>query len=202
MSIGRIGDKGPGVPPRAGCPLAPDPRAKNVKGSKHSQLEGTLYRLYGYAFSLCGDREDARDLVQEAAAKALGARQVPRDQSAYRAWLFKILRNSFFDSLRRRERRRAYEAFESQNLNNLEYWDYDDRLIDVMTVKLELARLHAAQREIIGLIDICGFSYAEAAETLEIPVGTVMSRISRARGALLAALGDSNVRPLRMKRSK
>ena len=62
------------------------------------------------------------------------------------------------------------------------------------------ARLEPLHREIIGLIDISGLSYAEAANTLEIPVGTVMSRISRARAALLSAISEGNIRPLRTSR--
>ena len=60
-----------------------------------------------------------------------------------------------------------------------------------------LAALEASQREIIAIIDIAGFSYAEAAGMLDIPIGTVMSRISRARTALLAEIRSSAVRPLK-----
>jgi RNA polymerase sigma-70 factor (ECF subfamily) len=168
--------------------------------SRHGFLESYLHRLYGYAFSLCGNQDDAKDLVQETAVKALGARSIPSDVSAYRAWLFRILRNTFLDNCRRRQSRENFRQLESQEPDLREYWDFDDRLINAITVKSELARLSTSHREIIGLIDISGLSYAEAADALGVPVGTVMSRISRARAALLSAISEGNIRPLRTTR--
>ena len=65
------------------------------------RIEPYLDRLYGYALSLAGDPQDAMDLVQECAARAIAARRVPEEDSAYRAWLFRILRNHFLDGIRR-----------------------------------------------------------------------------------------------------
>ncbi|MDX1402792.1 MAG: sigma-70 family RNA polymerase sigma factor, partial [Kiloniellales bacterium] len=163
-------------------------------------METYLNRLYGFAFSLCGDQEDAKDLVQECVVKALSARSVPTRESAYRAWLFKILRNCFLDECRRRKHRQGHAHLEARETGPMEYWDCDDRLITMITVKSELSRLDKAHREIIGLIDISGLSYTEAAETLGVPLGTVMSRISRARAALLKAISESNIRPLQTRR--
>ncbi len=84
----------------------------------------------------------------------------------------------------------------------MEYWLGNERFITVLTVKLETAKLPRRHREIIALIDIVGFSYAEAARHLDVPVGTVMSRISRARRALLDAIGSSNVHELPVKKKK
>ena len=67
-----------------------------------SRIEPSLARLYLYAFSLCREEEMARDLVQQCALRALSARKVPRDEPAYRAWLFTILRNTLIDETRRR----------------------------------------------------------------------------------------------------
>jgi len=83
-----------------------------------------------------------------------------------------------------------------------EFWQGDERLITVLTVKLEMAKLPRRQREIIALIDIVGFSYAEAAQLLDVPTGTVMSRISRARRMLLDAIGSSNIHELPVKKKK
>ena len=122
-----------------------------------------------------------------------------RRAAACRAWLFKILRNGFLDRVRhQRVKERAAERIAAEQLST-EYWAADERLISVLTVKLELARLPETHREISGLIDIAGLSYAEAAETLGIPPGTVMSRISRARAALMAAIADGPVRVLPVK---
>ena len=168
--------------------------------SSRRLLEDHLHRLYGYAVSLSGDPEEAKDLVQECCVRALSAARIPADGSAYRAWLFKILRNVFIDGRRRRRNTTGLEELETWEFGFSEYWDVDDRLINVITVKAELSRLDARHREIIGLIDICGLSYAETAETLDLPVGTVMSRISRARASLLAAINRGNIRPLGMRR--
>ena len=62
-----------------------------------------------------------------------------------------------------------------------------------------LARLPEAQREVVAMVDLAGFSYLEVAATLELPKGTVMSRLSRGRAAMLVDLGESNVVPLRRK---
>jgi RNA polymerase sigma-70 factor, ECF subfamily len=169
--------------------------------AKRARIEPYLQRLFGYAFSLARDRHRAEDLVQECAIRALAAKNAPTDEPAYRAWLFRILRNAFYD--RRRRDRIAAEAAKDVNFpGTMEFWHGDERFISVLTVKLEMAKLPAPQREILALIDIAGLSYAEAAEFLEVPVGTVMSRISRARRALLDAITASNVHELPVKKKK
>jgi RNA polymerase sigma-70 factor (ECF subfamily) len=81
-------------------------------------------------------------------------------------------------------------------------WRPDDSLINKITVQNGMRRLEPAHREIVALIDISGFSYAEAADHLDIPVGTVMSRLSRARQTLLSSLQDSNVHVLPRPRTR
>ena len=76
-------------------------------------------------------------------------------------------------------------------------WRFDDACIAKITVQQGLTMLGAEHREIISLIDIAGFSYADVAAMLGIPAGTVMSRIARAREALLAAIDAGAVRPLK-----
>ncbi|MBS0533898.1 MAG: RNA polymerase sigma factor [Proteobacteria bacterium] len=151
-----------------------------------------LPRLYAFARTMLGDADAARDLVQEAVTRALAARRVPDDAPAYRAWMFRIVRNAALDEIRRLKRP-APDVADSTDI-----WTYDDASIAKITVEQGLATLPAPHREIISLIDIAGFSYGEAAELLRLPVGTVMSRIARARDALLAAIESSSVRPLKM----
>ncbi len=158
----------------------------------HVTLPTLLPRLVAFARTVVGDADLARDLVQEAAARALAARRVPVDRPAYRAWMFRIVRNAALDYLRQKQVRDVTPPPPEVDL-----WGYDDARIAKITVEQGLASLDASQREIIALIDIAGFSYAEAADVLLIPIGTVMSRISRARGALLAAIEASAVRPLK-----
>jgi RNA polymerase sigma-70 factor, ECF subfamily len=165
------------------------------------RLEDYLGRLYGYAMSLSQNHDDSKDLVQECALKALGARNIPTQHSAYRAWLFRILRNAFIDKCRRRKVAETWVTDGTHlSSDNMEYFRGDERLINALSVKFELAKLPTAQREIIGLIDAAGLSYEEAAELLNVPIGTVMSRISRARHALVTAINGSNVQGLPVKR--
>jgi len=161
-----------------------------------NRIEAYLDRLFGYAYSLCNDRDAAKDLVQDCAVRALGAKRVPEDDAAYRAWLFRILRNLFLDNCRRDGRTDRWFRDETVRASAMEYLDVDERLVDVITVRLEFGKLPPIHREILGLVDIAGFSYAEAASHLDLPVGTVMSRVSRARRTLLETIAESDVRPI------
>ena len=133
--------------------------------------------------------------------RALAAKKSPAEEPAFRAWLFRILKNAFLDRLRRDKT--ASAAMEDVNFYpSVEFWHGEERYITALTVKIEMAKLPLSQREILTLIDISGLSYAEAAETLGIPTGTVMSRISRARRALLEAIESSNIHELPVKKKK
>jgi RNA polymerase sigma-70 factor (ECF subfamily) len=157
----------------------------------HGGLTELLPRLFAFARTMLGDSDSARDLVQEAAARALAARRVPDDPPAYRAWMFRIVRNAALDELRRLKQPPA------EDRGQADLWRYDDVRIAKITVEQGLATLAPLHREIISLIDIAGFSYGEAAQLLEVPVGTIMSRVARARGALLASIEASSVRPMK-----
>lgn len=158
------------------------------------RIEDYIPRLYGYAYSLSGDSHDSQDLVQDTAVKALKAVRVPEDEPAYRAWLFVILRNAWQDKLRKRSRTPEVGG-EEEDYEEIgaPVWAHDDSLISALTVKHCLTQLSPVHREILGLVDVSGFSYVEASEILGVPVGTVMSRITRARKAMLAYLENSNV---------
>lgn len=159
------------------------------------RLESLIDRLFGYAMSLARDRSEAEDILQDCVVRALAAKRVPRDEAAYRAWCFRILRNLFIDN--RRSAGRAVECLDDVAEPELAAPAYSqEALISSLTVKIGLTRLAPPYREIITLIDVIGFSYREAADILAVPTGTVMSRLSRARLALLAELSASNVRRL------
>jgi RNA polymerase sigma-70 factor (ECF subfamily) len=162
-----------------------------VARDSHSHLTALLPRLVAFARAILGDPDAARDLVQEAAARALAARRVPEDAPAYRAWMFRIVRNAALDELRRTKRQAIEE------LAPVDLWHFDDARIAKITVEQGLTNLSPTHREIIALIDIAGFSYVEAGEILEVPAGTIMSRLARARSALLAAIDSSSVRPMK-----
>jgi RNA polymerase sigma-70 factor (ECF subfamily) len=171
---------------------APARETHRVSDPVERELRKCLPRLFGYAISLTGDPETAQDLLQDCAVRAFAAASHPAEPAALRAWFFRILRNAWIDQYRRDR----YEPMTPADEPAVETWRCDAALIDAITVRQGLARLSPAYREVIALVDLAGFAYAEAARILGVPVGTVMSRLSRARQALLAAIGESNVRPL------
>lgn len=156
-------------------------------------------RLFGYALSLTGDADGARDLLQQSALNALASTNVPGDRKAARAWLFKIVRNAWIDLYRRRKVR-TDDDLPSPIENG--GWDYEDRVIAEITVRQGLSRIDPMQREVIELVDLWGFRYADAATILDVPVGTVMSRLSRARLSLLEAIAGENVMPMEFLRGQ
>jgi RNA polymerase sigma-70 factor (ECF subfamily) len=170
------------------------------------RVEEHLDRLYAYALHLAGAPDDARDLVQASALKALGAKNVPDDALAYRTWLFRILRNTWIDECRRRARQpTSWDALEQDGTaSGNDAWHPDvssieKRLFNRLAVREGLARIAPDHREVLVLVDMAGFTYKEVAELLEVPIGTVMSRVSRARKRLLQALEEPAVRPLRLR---
>ena len=153
---------------------------------KHREI---LYRL---AYSWCHNAALADDLVQDAMVKALkNARQL-KDAKAIKGWLSKILANCWYDHLRRTR--------ETVDVDNLPYGealsvgDGIEKQDIVNQVRAMIAELPIGQRQAITLVDLAGFSYVEIADILDVPVGTVMSRISRARQALKVKLADYDPR--------
>lgn len=156
--------------------------------------------LLAFATSLALDRTAAEDLVQDAILRALESRSAPRRIDDLRPWMFRVVRNLFIDAMRRertrREFSRAHSRLSGAGIDAAAVADP----VETVLVRQAFARLGVREREILGLVDIMGLSYAEAAGVIGVPVGTVMSRVSRARRAMLALLGESNVRPLAKRR--
>jgi len=159
-------------------------------------IESDLDRLYGFAYALSHDSDQARDLVQDCALRAIEAARHPTDRAAYRAWLFRILRNAFIDRCRKARVEVDINAKIGVADDNAG-WSGDARVVDIITVRLAVAKLPIAHREVIALVDFVGLTYSEAAVVLDIAEGTVMSRVSRARKALLAIVEEGNVTPFR-----
>lgn len=165
--------------------------------ARQNRLEPLLDRLFAYAVSLTHDRERSHDLVQDCAVRVLQAKRVPRDEAAYRAWLFKTLRNLYIDEKRKSQPLpRGAGADLEQPLDSWLVWRSSESLVNGLTVRFAMAKLPWEKREVMVLVDVVGFTYAETAIVLDLPVGTVMSRLSRARAALLDALEGSNLRTL------
>lgn len=164
------------------------------------QLLAAIPRLRRYARSLVFDLPGADDLVQGTLERALSHWQQFDQRRDMLLWLLSIAHNAFLDG-RRREARLA--VLEPQRLQAQQDALASDPGADVglrLDLDAALARLAPEQREVLLMVSLEQFSYAECAEALGIPIGTVMSRVSRARGSLRAWLegrGHDNVRPLR-----
>ena len=153
-------------------------------------LADHLDRLYRAAWAMCGSREDAEDLVQETYAKVLAKRRVIATDEDALPYLLTVLRNTFVSSLRTRARRPQTASLE----------DAEGRLaapgsgspVEIVAARevfAAIAALPADQRDVIAAVDVAGLSYAEAAETLGVPAGTVMSRLYRGRARVADAVG-------------
>lgn len=139
-------------------------------------------RLQRMALAWCGERSLADDLAQEALARALGSLERLRREQALEGWAFSILANCFRDHCRRGRPTVAYEERIDTTQAGAER-----ELAQQQTrqqVRAAIARLSPTQREVLMLVDLESYSYAEVATVLGIPVGTVMSRLSRARQKL------------------
>ena len=145
-------------------------------------LADHLDRLYRAAWALCGSREDAEDLVQETYARVLSKRRVIGSESDALPYLLSVLRNTFVSSLRTRSRRPQTTPIE----------DAEPRLVapasasptavlPAREVFAAIAALPGHQRDVVAAVDVAGLSYAEAADSLGVPAGTVMSRLHRGR---------------------
>jgi len=170
-------------------------RAGSIPFDVRQRVADELPRLLAYAVSLVRDRDRARELVQETATRALATRLAARDERALRAWLYKTLRHAAIDEARRQ--RQWLEQPVADAIVEQDPWRVENSRIAAITVRQGFARLGPEAREILALIDIAGFSYGETSVLLGIPIGTVMSRVSRARSALLQAVAESDVVPLR-----
>lgn len=153
-----------------------------------SQIELLLPELRAFAQAIGDTRDDAEDLVQDAIERALRAADPPGKLSELRPWLFRVIRNLHYDELRKRRVRREYLADAIRQSDIAAPQAETER--DVL-LRRAFDRLPAERREILFLVDVLGLKYSETAEVLGLAPGTVMSRLSRARRALLALVeGD------------
>ncbi len=146
------------------------------------QLEDFRPRLYQIAYAWSHDTALADDLVQETMLKALKSSQQVKNTEAIDGWLFGILTNCWRDHFRRHK--------ECENIDDIVLVDEitpvqlaeSQNIVD--KVRAAVAKLPAGQCQVMTLIDLEGMSYTDVADVLEIPVGTVMSRLCRARNTL------------------
>ena len=155
------------------------------------QLTALLPRLRRFAHALSRNSADADDLTQAAIERALRSKAQWQPGTRLDSWMYRIMRNLWIDTARGRIRKEKFEAPPEE----AERVGEDPR--DAMHASLDLKRTMAAmqrlpeeQREIVALILIEGFGYREVSEMLDLPIGTVSSRLVRGRTALLAMVGE------------
>lgn len=153
-----------------------------------------LPRLRRFARGLAGNAHDADDVVQTALERALARADQFREERAgegqgLEAWVFGIVRNAWLDEVRARQRRGQVLAPEALG-EHVGESPFDGR-DQAMSVEAAMARLPEEQREVVMLVLVEGLAYKEAAAALEVPIGTLTSRLARARTALQRMLGES-----------
>ena len=149
-----------------------------------------LPRLFRLAWSLCGNRHLAEELTQEAYVRVLSRPRRLRGVSDY-AYLASTLRNVHADH-RRSEHRRPIPVGDPPAVPG---GRSPETALIAREVYAAIAALPDPLRDVVATIDVGGASYAEAATTLKIPIGTVMSRLHRARGKLVGTLGEPALAP-------
>ncbi len=157
-------------------------------------LRATIPRLRRFARSLVHEPAAADDLVQATLERALTHRRTLQTPEALQGWLFSVLYRQFVDEHRRTQRwRRLAQLFGQAEP---EYAPSAERVTATRATLAAFDTLPAEQRALLLLVSVEGFSYREVAETLGVPIGTVMSRLARARQALRVA-SDAAPQPSR-----
>ena len=173
--------------------VASTPAAEAPDGLPRPELVAALPRMRRYARVLTGDATRADDLVQDALARAWEKRRLWRAGSDLRAWLFTIMHNVHVNQLASGRREAANVSIES--LGDDGGWQPSVRggetqRLELAEVLRAMARLPADQREVLLLAAVEELRYEEIAAVLAVPIGTVMSRLSRARERLRALMAE------------
>ena len=155
-----------------------------------SEMIGLLPRLRRFAMTLSRSGPDADDLVQEACAAALQKWHHYDPAQPLDRWMFRIIRNLWISEIRKRQVRQGQGQIPAEEATELQTADADDALA-ARQVQGKVNALPAELAQPLMLVCAEGYSYLEVSALLEIPVGTVMSRIHRARKLLVSTLGQA-----------
>jgi RNA polymerase sigma-70 factor (ECF subfamily) len=161
------------------------PPARGIR----DELIACLPQLRAFARSLSGHRELADDLVQDAIVRALAAQDSFRPGTNFRAWIFTILRNLFFTE--RRKSRMVVQSIDTSEHDLAPVAPSQESSVEFDDFRAALMKLPHDQREALILVGASGMSYEEAAQVSGCAVGTVKSRVSRARRTLVQLTGRS-----------
>lgn len=167
-------------------------------------VEPMVPALRRYARALLHDRDAADDLVQDCLERVIGRWQQRREARDTRQWVFAILHNLAISRLRERQRRGEHVPLEDVDEGLLSIRPRQEDGLGMEDLQRALQALPHEQRSVLLLVSLEDMSYAEVARTLDIPVGTVMSRLSRAREKMLRLMegGLQSGRPSLLRRVK
>ena len=157
--------------------------------SRYQRLEPHIPHLRRYARALVKDPEQADDLVQDCLVRAMSRWHLWRPTGTRRAWLFTILHNIHVNGVAQRARR-GYTVPLDDRTGGAEAAGQDER-VQLNEVAAAMDQLPAEQRQVLLLVALEAFSYAEVARMTGTPIGTVMSRLARAREKLRGMTADS-----------
>lgn len=153
-------------------------------------LTDNLVALRRYAYSLTNDMNDADDLVQTVVEKLLN-KSIPSDVNPL-PWIFKVSKNAWVDELRSRKVRAGSEVVEADEIADSHESSRPSDFIQQQDLLAAIESLPEAYKAVMSLIVVSGLTYSEAAETLDVPIGTIMSRVARAREKLASRLNSKN----------
>lgn len=154
-------------------------------------LVENLESLRRFCFSLTGSGSDGDDLAQSTVERLLN-KGIPTEV-AFTAWMFKVCKNIWIDQLRVRSRTQSADFEEiERNLEPVDGSAVAMGKAELQEVTTAIRQLDPDQRAVLGLVTVEGYSYREAAEILEVPIGTVMSRLARARRKLLDLMQEDS----------
>jgi RNA polymerase sigma-70 factor (ECF subfamily) len=152
------------------------------------RIAAEIPRLRRYARALTRDLNTADDLVQDSLARALGRVHLWQDGTNLRAWLFTILHNQYVNHVRRSAREGSAVAL-SESDPTLASRPSQNKRLELRDLDRAIAKLPDEQRAVLFLVGLEGMRYEEVATVLEVPVGTVRSRLSRSRETLRHLMG-------------
>jgi RNA polymerase sigma-70 factor (ECF subfamily) len=179
------------VPCKRSTDTEGDAAASNEKTFR-DQLVAVIPHLRAFARSLCKDPTQADDLAQEALAKAWKARGSFEPGTSLKAWTFMIMRNQFYSDKRRSWRSTPLDAEVAEN--TLVAIDNPTAPMELLDLRAALNKLPDNQKEALILVGAGGMAYEEAAQVCQCAVGTIKSRVSRARRALEVIMSETNSR--------
>jgi len=169
-----------------------------------AEIQRLLGRLYGVALRLTGNQADAEDLVSETTIKAWSKLGQLEDRQSFPKWVFRILTNTFISNRRgahlehttplEQDGEQPFSLFEKLHQPFLLWWSNPEQELLNKLLREDIERaldnLPESFRTILVLVDIEGYGYGEVAENLGVPIGTVRSRLSRARSMLQRSLWE------------